>query len=262
VRIVGHPVTAIIVALALSGSSVFGFSKDVRFGYGLLAAAGGVVVIAFVEWWRREGIRFQSPVTKASRAPKSSSKVLRPVTEQGFLDFEKQYLVATKAATKTLEAVGRELTTNTPKIQAAAVSMQRVKGADVDRRLGAVNAAARLLNGHAARLENLEKTYRAQSRTIATNLVDMLETTPLTSDLGEFPKAIATTGEQSSDAIASTAGYKEAVRGTRDMKVSQKVNQSADRLIAVLDLLLEDIEAIVKACNDALAVIETRWPKP
>jgi hypothetical protein len=184
------------------------------------------------------------------------------MTEQGFLDFEKQYLLATQAATKTLEAIGRELAANTPKIQSAAGSMKRAQGADVDHRLRAVNAAARLLNGHAARLETLEKTYRAQSRASATNLVDMLETTPVTSDLGEFPKAIATTGAQASDSILSTTGYKEAVRGTRDMRVSQKVNQSADRLMAVLDLLLEDTEAMVKASNDALAVIEKRWVKP
>ncbi len=68
-RVVADPLSAVILSLVLGACSVFGFSRAVRFGYGLLAVAGVVAVIAVVEWWRREHIRLRWPIAKAKPAP-------------------------------------------------------------------------------------------------------------------------------------------------------------------------------------------------
>jgi hypothetical protein len=65
--LIGHPITALIVALLIAVASAFGFANDKRFGFGLLVLAGIVLVVAVVEWWRREDWHLQWPVTKARK---------------------------------------------------------------------------------------------------------------------------------------------------------------------------------------------------
>jgi hypothetical protein len=140
--------------------------------------------------------------------------------------------------------------------------LQQLQGAPVDKRLRATNHSARLIDDHASRFERLETTYRAQSTAMTVNLVEMLNTTPATGSLGELPGVLATTAGQTTASRASMASYRDTVRSMRQMRVSQKLNQSCDRLIRVLDRVMEDSDAILKAYAEAQRVIARRWPPP
>jgi hypothetical protein len=73
-RILKHPVTALIVVLVLAASAAFGFSKDVRFGVLLLGLAAVAFVVALAEWranGRELGVR--SPIFWKSALPTAFS---------------------------------------------------------------------------------------------------------------------------------------------------------------------------------------------
>jgi hypothetical protein len=182
--------------------------------------------------------------------------------DKGFLDYERGYLAATQAATKTLNAIAAEMTLQSPKIVAQTARTQATQGTSVETRLRVANQTAKLIDRHAARFEGLEKTYRARSEAMSINLVDMLSTVPATGSLGEFPDVLEITQRQTAESRQSMAGYRDAVTKTRRMRVSQPLNQACDRLIAVLDRLLEDTDSNVKALADARSVISNRWAAP
>ncbi|OLC26571.1 MAG: hypothetical protein AUH40_03560 [Chloroflexi bacterium 13_1_40CM_65_17] len=184
------------------------------------------------------------------------------VTEKGYLDFERGYLKATQAATKTLKAFTAEMNAQTPKLVTQTARTETIQGTSVETRLRVANETAALIDRHAARFERLEVTYRAQCEAMSMNLVDMLSTAPSSGNLGEFPNVLATAQEHTAGSRESMAGYRDAVIKTRKMRVSQPLNQACDRLILVLDRVIEDTDSTLKAIADARRVISKRWPKP
>jgi hypothetical protein len=67
-RLIVSPVTALIVALGLGVAAAFGFASNPTFGVALLVLALLVLVVAVVEWLRRNGWRLQSPLTRVPKA--------------------------------------------------------------------------------------------------------------------------------------------------------------------------------------------------
>ena len=66
--LIGHPITALIVALLIGVASAFGFATNPAFGYLLLGLSVLVFLVAVGECLRRKGWRLQSPLTSAPKA--------------------------------------------------------------------------------------------------------------------------------------------------------------------------------------------------
>jgi hypothetical protein len=260
----GHPIVALVVALMLAGLA---FATEATpnnaVANALFAAAVVCVVLALIEWQgaaikQRLPFTFRTPLTWKEPKPRP----IRPIVEKGFLDHEKEYLAATNAATKTLGAMKREIEATNPKIQATTKEMARTQGASVDKRLAITTKSARVMEVHASGLARLEKTYRNQCDSMTRGLVEMLRTTPASGDLGTFPSAIQKAREQMAGFKSSTIGYRDATSGTRSLGVSQRVNEASDHLVAVLNLIIEDIDTVERAFQEAENVVAKRWPKP
>jgi hypothetical protein len=265
-RFLDHPRVALVLGLLLGGA---GFVAQ---QFNVWAAAwvcwGLAVLVVLWTALTTEPVRRRSQSAVAlipfrvHIAWVGNRKAPRVEVEKGFLDFEKGHLEATKAATRTLQAFGAEMKRNNPKVVAQAARMQQLQGAPVDQKLDAANDAARLLERHAARIEGLEKTYRAQTATMTLNLVKMVATSPATGSLGEFPEVLATTAAQTMASTSTMAAYRDSVVQMRQIRVSQTLNRSCDQLVAALDRFLEDSASILKAYSEAQKVIAQRWPKP
>ena len=265
-RFIDHPRVALVAGLTLGGAGFIAQQLNAWEAAWICWVFAALVVLWSAVTAEPVRRRSQSVVAllpfRVQIAWRGNLRAPRIEVEKGFLDFEKAHLEGTQAATKTLQAFAAEMTRHTPKVVVEGAKLQQLQGAPVDKRLRATNRSARLIDRHASRFERLEKTYRAQSRAMTVNLVEMLNTTPATGSLGQLPDALATTAAQTTASRASTAGYRDAVTNMRQMRVSQKLNRSCDRLISVLDSVLEDSDAILKAYAEAQSVIAKRWPKP
>lgn len=265
-RLIDHPRVALVVGLVLGGTGFIAQQFNAWGAAWVCWGAAALVVLwsaATAEPVRR---RTQSVVAglpfTVQVAWRGNLKAPRIAADKGFLDFEKSYLKATEDATKTLNAFAAEMNRQNPKLVAQTARTQTTQGASVETRLRVANETAQLIDRHAARFERLEKTYRAQCEGMSTNLVDMLSTAPASGGLGEFPNILAKAQEQTTTSRESMVSYREAVKQTRKMRVSQPLNQACDRLIAVLDRVVEDTDSNIKALADARTIISNRWPTP
>lgn len=253
------------MALVLGAVALFAAQHDAAEIAWILVGLAALVALWTVITWEPVRRRTQSlvaalPVTFqiAWRGNLSAPQV---DVEKGFLDFEKSWLEAVKAAAKTLEALTAEMNATNPKIQAHTGRLQRAVGASVDVRLREATRSAKVFDGHAHRMERLQATYRAQTQSMTANLVEMLKTTPTTSDLDMLPPVLKTTRDQMAASLTSNRTYRDTIRKIRLMRVSQAVNAATDRLINVLDRFAEDTEAVMRALTEAQLVIKKRWPK-
>ncbi len=265
-RFIDHPRVALVVGLILGGAGFVAQKLNSWEAAWLCWAIAAVVVLWSVLTAEPVRRRSQSAVAflpfSVQIAWRGNLKAPRVEVEKGFLDFENGNMEATAAATRTLQAFAAEMSRHNPKIVAQTARMQKLQGAPVDQRLQAAADSARLLDRHAAHFERLEKTYRAQVTAMTSNLIEMLSTTPATGTLGQLPDAIRVTAAQTAASKTGTANYRDTLIQMRQMRVSQRVNESCDRLIAVLDRVIEDSEMILKAYSEADKVIAQRWPKP
>lgn len=230
--------------------------------WAILGTASVVVLEQAHRHWPTQFLRNladRSPIRVEMRI-RRRVKVMRPVTEQGFLDYEKQYYSALVALTKTVQGITKELEDHAPRLTARAQLMQQLQGASVDARLRNATVTARIINDHAARIERYEAPYREQSHAVGVNLVDLFQTMPI--EQPEFTASIRRLRDSTAESRAHTSDYRQSARGLRDLRTSGAINEATERLTAVLDRLLQDADEVVQACDDALTVAGNRWPHP
>jgi hypothetical protein len=234
---------------------------------GLVARALVGLVVAWVvlevvqsRWFRtRLPFDVRSPFTPKAGKP-IRPKPVPAVVELGFLDHEQNMKNAGALVTTNLAKVGDELLRGGKVMEARAPKITASAALSVEERLRATKKAAGEFEEHAKRLERAEIAVHANRVKLVDSLLGLIRTLPLqaTYDWPALSKSLLTMVDASAVGKASTLAYRQATARSRSIAVSQEVNRSLDHVIAVLDRVLEDIEAILQCCAEGRELIAQR----
>jgi Zn-dependent M32 family carboxypeptidase len=228
----------------------------------LAFAAFVIVAIAFEvlqQPWGRRWIPHFPFDFRITMARKDAQPKPPPVAvERGFLDYEMDAMRGINAANKLLGLIAKELARNTRDTTTSAARLSALKGAPVEKRVRGAKKAADALSAHANRLGRLEMEYRAACHQMTSNFLHWIETAPEGNDFETFDRNLVELAEITKASRASTLAYRNSVHESRQLRVSQDVNGATDRVIAVVDKLVQDVESITKYCVDAHAAIGRR----
>jgi hypothetical protein len=234
-------------------------------GFIIRAVAGLVVAWAVLETVQSRRFRawlsfeVRSPFIRKADRPRTPKIVAKEV-ELGFLDFELNSTKAATAVSKLLVRLTKELGRGARDTQASSKQLATVSALSVARRRGAANLAASRINAHAQRLERLEEAFRKACGDLSSNSLGWVETAPATSGWAELDKSFETLANVSSESRGGSLGYRQAVQQNRELRVTQGVNKATERLLVVLDRLLEDNDSIIAYCEEARSIVERRAP--
>jgi len=192
-------------------------------------------------------------VTRRSKVPKEPDK-----TERGFLDYELGFMRGLNSANRILNRITKETLRNTKSTNTSTERIKSLVGKPVERRIAGAKKSADAFDAYAKRMESLETDYRAACQEMTTNFLDWIRTAPDGNDFKSLDPTLSGLADVTRGSKASTDRYGNTVRESRRLKVSQDVNRSLDRVIAVNGRLVDDIDGIIKFCGDARAAIKER----
>jgi hypothetical protein len=179
-------------------------------------------------------------------------------TERGYLDYELGFMRGMKSANQILTRITKETERNVRDTNTSTERLRALVGAPIERRLRGATKSADAFTGFAKRLERLQAQYRTACHQMTSNFLDWIRTAPEGNDFRSFEPTLTALATSSRASKESTATYRDSMQTNRNLKVSQDVNRAADRVIAVIDRLIQDTDGIIKFCGDARATIKQR----
>lgn len=244
-----HPRTSLLLALLLSvGASL---TTSVLFR---AVVTGAVVLLLANSLWQwdrfqafrqRTPFRLQSPVVRRNPKPAQA-----PITDYGVLDFavfwERSMADATRVITKMASAAGKY----SAGVGKQTERIQRIQGADLETRHRTLTRSAEPIAKQAAVLEQLERQYRVHTESIDHNGRLWLSAT--SEDLHGFAPSVVALKANIEVSTESTRNWRSSVQGTRSMNIHQAINSATDRLLAVLDRIIEDNNMYLAYCDWAI----------
>lgn len=155
---------------------------------------------------------------------------------------------------KSTVSVGSKMGRHTKRLQGA-------KGKPTQIQKIAANAASDM-DEHAAVLEAKIPSLRNEAREFGENYAGYLETIPVSEtsvpSLVEFRGLVEGMGEASKHAREQgVSGYRNSIMGLRNIRISQAVNQAADRLGNALDDVIDIMKDIERSCQKLLNILDS-----
>jgi hypothetical protein len=179
-------------------------------------------------------------------------------TERGFLDYELGFLRGMTSVNDILGRITKEAERNARDTNTSTAKMKALVGAPVEKRIRGAKKSADSFTRYAERLERLESQYRTACQRMTTNFLDWVRTAPEANDWNSFDPTLASLAEVTRGSKASTTSYRDTIQESRNLKVSQDVNRSTDRLISATNKLIEDIDGIIKFCGEGRFALKRR----
>jgi hypothetical protein len=186
------------------------------------------------------------------------------VVEKGILDFLPDGTEAMKTFTSELQKVARSTANIGPKLGRHANRFQQAAGNPTRMRKVAIDAANDM-NKHSAILDTSVPVLRDCGNTFGESYVSYFEAVGATQielarpKVMEFRRQIANMIEASrTSREGGVAAYRDSVVGLRQKKLSQAVNQAADRLQIGLDAIIAIMKDVEQSCKRLLTIIDGR----
>ncbi len=213
-----------------------------------------------VSFERSEGIAIRVlPPERQGRNWRPHFRPKPPLSELGYLDYElklegvleRQRIFSTQlgeALMRADRAIVESLRTDRP------IPRSDVKG---QHRLA--KKAAATIESHVKKLGRIEAKYRVSSEELATTYLGWIRTVPepeggwIVLDLAFWMTAARTRRQ-----AETNRNWRESFRRMRDHNRSREANQALDRLVGVLDRLIEDTNGGLKYCAEAHVLILRR----
>jgi hypothetical protein len=217
--------------------------------------------VAHLPWMAKTIATFPYEVHVAVRRKTPHPRPLPADVEQGFLDFERDFLKSTLSAARVFDRITSELHAQTRRIKEATPRLAAAKNRPLDIRRRITDAMAHDMHQFARRLQTLERDYRTETRAMKKNGLGLVRTSP---DVAELQKLMPSFAGM----YTSTKAYRDSINGTkaimqegRVVNVSQNVNRAYESVIAVLDRLIEDAEGVLTYATNAQTTIQQRATK-
>ncbi|MEX2160051.1 MAG: hypothetical protein WEB04_11680 [Dehalococcoidia bacterium] len=188
----------------------------------------------------------------------------RAPAEKGLLDFAPDGIEAMQILTKQLQIIIKSMSRLNPKLQRHVSRFQQVADDPQRRRKRAADAAGDI-DEHAQVVEACTTVMRSCATDLAENYVAYFETVGEEAIVSQRQKIVQFRAElldmiknSKTSRVQGITGYRDSVANLRQLKLSQALNESSDRLTAVLDDVISIMQEIEASCRKIVRAIDAR----